>query len=68
MGVYATLHVKGEVFDLLSAKKSQLEQVYKKEVTWSDFMRLLVKNGTCEKVLAQDIKEVREFEVIKVRI
>lgn len=60
MGGYGTLHVKREVHNRLIAKKARLEEVYKIEITWSDFMCLLMKNGTCEKVSAQDINEIKE--------
>lgn len=61
MTTYARIKIKAEVADTLAVKKASLERVYKRNFTWTEFMQLLLKNGTVEDIGADDINELERF-------
>ena len=66
MAIYETAHIRKEVYDKLVAQKEQLEETYKREISWSQFFYVLIKNGQCQRITAEDLLDNYDMVLMSV--
>ncbi len=66
MAIYETTHIRKEVYDKLVVQKAQLEQTYKREISWSQFFYVLIKNGQVQRLTAEDLQDGYDMALMSI--
>lgn len=62
MAIYEALYVRKEVSSRLREQKAQLERTYRREISWSQFLYVLIKNGQVQHLNATDLQD--DYDVV----